>query len=154
LTTSLSTRNEKLGAEQDALCYHFNEEVMSQPLIIDIKPVSINQAYSTARTGRRFLVAKGKAYKLEIALLSGKHFKNLVGYSEKLKFTYEIHGPWLRQDGKISKTAGDIDGFCKLMLDAVCEALEINDACVFQIEAKKVVADNWRIIIDLKPIDS
>jgi Holliday junction resolvase RusA-like endonuclease len=127
---------------------------MSQPLIIDIKPVSINQAYSTARTGRRFLVAKGKAYKLEIALLSGKHFKNLAGYSEKLKFTYEIHGPWLRQDGKISKTAGDIDGFCKLMLDAVCEALDINDAVVFEIHAKKVVADNWRIIIDLKPIDS
>jgi Holliday junction resolvase RusA-like endonuclease len=126
---------------------------MSQPLIIDIKPVSINQAYSTARTGRRFLVAKGKAYKLEIALLSGKHFKNLVGYSEKLKFTYEIHGPWLRQDGKISKTAGDIDGFCKLMLDAVCEALDINDAVVFEIHAKKVVADNWRIIIDLTKLE-
>jgi Holliday junction resolvase RusA-like endonuclease len=125
---------------------------MSQPLIIDIKPVSINQAYSTARTGRRFLVARGKAYKLEIALLSGKHFKNLVGYSEKLKFTYEIHGPWLRQDGKISKTAGDIDGFCKLMLDAVCEALDINDAVVFEIHAKKVVAENWRLIIDLEPI--
>lgn len=125
---------------------------MSQPLIIDIKPVSINQAYSTARTGRRFLVAKGKAYKLEIAILSGKHFKNLVGYSEKLKFTYEIHGPWLRQDGKISKTAGDIDGFCKLMLDAVCEALDINDAVVFEIHAKKVVADKWRLIIDLAPI--
>jgi Holliday junction resolvase RusA-like endonuclease len=125
---------------------------MSQPLIIDIKPVSINQAYSTARTGRRFLVAKGKAYKLEIALLSGRHFKNLVGYSEKLKFTYEIHGPWLRQDGKISKTAGDIDGFCKLMLDAVCEALDINDAVVFEIHAKKVVAENWRLIIDLEPI--
>ena len=125
---------------------------MSQPLIIDIKPVSINQAYSTARTGRRFLVAKGKAYKLEIAMLSGRHFKNLVGYSEKLKFTYEIHGPWLRQDGKISKTAGDIDGFCKLMLDAVCEALDINDAVVFEIHAKKVVADNWRLIIDLEPI--
>jgi len=125
---------------------------MSQPLIIDVKPVSINQAYSTARTGRRFLVAKGKAYKLEIALLSGRHFKNLVGYSEKLKFTYEIHGPWLRQDGKISKTAGDIDGFCKLMLDAVCEALDINDAVVFEIHAKKVVADNWRLIIDLEPI--
>jgi Holliday junction resolvase RusA-like endonuclease len=125
---------------------------MSQPLIIDIKPVSINQAYSTARTGRRFLVAKGKAYKLEIALLSGKHFKNLVGYSEKLKFTYEIHGPWLRQDGKISKTAGDIDGFCKLMLDAVCEALDINDAVVFEIYAKKVVAENWRLIINLEPI--
>lgn len=125
---------------------------MSQPLIIDIKPVSINQAYSTARTGRRFLVAKGKAYKLEIALLSGKHFKELLGYSEKLKFTYEIHGPWLRQDGKISKTAGDIDGFCKLMLDAVCEALDINDAVVFEIHAKKVVAENWRLIIDLEPI--
>jgi Holliday junction resolvase RusA-like endonuclease len=97
-------------------------------------------------------VAKGKAYKLEIALLSGKHFKNLAGYSEKLKFTYEIHGPWLRQDGKISKTAGDIDGFCKLMLDAVCGALDINDAVVFEIHAKKVVADNWRIIIDLRPI--
>ena len=127
---------------------------MSQPqLVLRLKPMSVNQAYSTSRQGRRFLVASGKSYKLAVALEAGRFFESIRGYSGRLKLEYEIHGPWLTKEGKVSKTAGDLANFEKLLIDSVCESIDVNDASIFKIEAEKIVSDEWIIKVRLYPID-
>jgi len=121
---------------------------MSQ-IILDMKPVGLNQAYSTNRQGRRFLVARGKTYKALVGMKAIQSMREFEGYLGPLKFEYVIEGPWLTKSGSISKTAGDIDGFSKLLCDAVCEALGINDCTIFEVVGRKVVAGKWRIIATL-----
>lgn len=119
-------------------------------ITIKIKPMTFNSVYSTARTGRRFMTKEGKQYK---ALVSGYALvlRDLEGHDGPLKFSYEVHGPWLTKAGNISKTLGDLDGFLKLLQDGICETLGINDACIVELSGKKVLADSWCVKFHLGP---
>ena len=120
---------------------------------IPIKPMTFNSVYSTARTGRRFMTKEGKDYK-KILSIYANGLSHLRGLHEPLKFTFVVYGPWLNKAGKISKIAGDLDGFLKMSQDAICEALEINDSCVIEINARKVMAEKWRIDFNLEKCKS
>lgn len=110
---------------------------------LKIKPLTFNSAYPTNRQGRRFLSNEGKRYKQEITRASLGAFP--VPESGPLLFIYEVHGPFLTKKGEISKTAGDLDGFAKLLLDAVCEASGCDDSRVFEIQARKLVSLDWAV---------
>lgn len=115
---------------------------------IPIKPMTFNSVYSTNRQGRRFMTKEGKEYKKIISIYANG-LNHLRGLHEPLMFTMIVHGPWLNKAGKISKIAGDLDGFLKMSQDAICETLEINDSCVTEISARKVMAEKWRIEFNL-----
>lgn len=119
-------------------------------ITIKIKPMTFNSVYSTARTGRRFMTKEGKQYKALIAA-KATAFDHLADFQEALKFTYELHGPWLTKKNMISKTAGDLDGASKLLIDAVCDSLNINDACIVELSGKKVLAESWCVKFHLGP---
>jgi Holliday junction resolvase RusA-like endonuclease len=121
---------------------------------IEIKPLSLNQLYPSNRQGRRFLSKQGAQYKeliQQAVKLNSRYFPE-KGYSLPLEFTYIVCGPFLTKSGTISKTAGDLDNFCKPLLDSVCQELEINDSCVFKITAEKRIANDWAIEFYLNPV--
>ena len=89
--------------------FHFERDMISIP----IKPMTFNSVYSTARTGRRFMTKEGKDYK-KILSIYANGLSHLRGRHEPLKITFVGYGPWLNKAGKISKIAGDIDGFLKM----------------------------------------
>ena len=113
---------------------------------INIKPMTFNSAYPTNRQGRRFLSSEGKRYKAQIIAATPR--LNLPPQGQ-LTFKYIISGPFITLKGTISKTAGDLDGFAKLLLDAVCEAAEVDDSRVFRIEAQKLIAQDWSVSFEL-----
>jgi Holliday junction resolvase RusA-like endonuclease len=115
------------------------------------KPLTFNSAYPTNKFGRRFLTREGKEYKSIIARATIEHFYHLRNYKGTLTFMAEIHGPFLTKKGVPSKTAGDIDGFTKLLIDASCESLGIDDSLVWRIEFEKFHADDWFISYQIFP---
>jgi Holliday junction resolvase RusA-like endonuclease len=121
---------------------------------LDIKPLSLNQLYPSNRNGRRFLSKDGAIYKATIqnAVKSNLKLFPEKGYSLPLEFNLIVSGPYLTKQGAISKTAGDVDNAIKGILDAVCDELDINDACVFRVSAEKKIAQEWSIEFYLCPI--
>lgn len=115
--------------------------------------MTFGRVYSSSRSGRRFMTKEGKEYK-ELISLYAKNFIHLRGLHEPLKFTYIVHGPWLTKDGLISKTLGDLDGFSKLLIDATCEALEINDSCITEIVAQKRMANDWLLEFSISKLEA
>ena len=109
------------------------------------KPLSLNSMYPTNRQGRRFLTTEGKAYKEAIKRLC----VDLRVNEGRLRFSYMVYGPILTKQGNISKTAGDIDGWCKALMDACCEAAGVDDSSVIEIHAKKTNATEWRVEFSL-----
>lgn len=96
---------------------------------INIKPISLNTAYPTGSSGRRFLSAIGKAYKLEIAWAVRQEFLTpLVG---DLRAEYVF--------GFSDKRKRDLDNYIKLCQDAVVmgQGME-DDSQITELTAKKV----------------
>lgn len=114
--------------------------------------MTFGRVYSSSRSGRRFMTKEGKEYK-ELISIHAKKLAHLTCLHEPLKFTYVVHGPWLTKDGLISKTLGDLDGFSKLLIDATCESLGINDSCITEIVARKEMAEKWRIEFNLSKLE-
>jgi Holliday junction resolvase RusA-like endonuclease len=118
-------------------------------LSFKFKPLGMNNVYASMRSGRRFLTKEGKEYKAKIESVAINHFADLRGCEDALKFIMIVRGPWLTNKGKISKTQGDIDGFLKLALDSICKPINVNDACVTEIVARKEYAVKWSFEVDL-----
>ena len=113
--------------------------------------MSLGRAWSQTKSGKRFLVKEAKDYKMLVAYYC-KELSVLDGYTGALKFTIEYRGPWLTRNKTISKTAGDIDNFQKLILDGLCEAYNFDDSQIMELNLKKVIADEWLIRIEVKTI--
>ena len=93
-------------------------------LIYDIKPISVNKAYATARNGRRYMTSDGKAYKESIAALTRNQshkIKNSMTYGTEIIF----YGDFFTLGGKPRKK--DQSNFIKLLEDAVCNSIETYD---------------------------
>jgi Holliday junction resolvase RusA-like endonuclease len=118
-------------------------------LTFNEKPLTHNNIYSSAGHGRRFLTKEGREYKARIEAVTIKHFAHLKDCDEALRFTMIVRGPWLTNKGKISKTAGDLDGMTKICLDSLCKPIGVNDACVTEIVARKEYAVTWSFEVDL-----
>jgi Holliday junction resolvase RusA-like endonuclease len=118
-------------------------------IAVALKPLTFNGAYPTNKFGRRFLTNEGKKYKQILSKVSIEHLSHLIGYSGELHFRATIYGPFMTKKNTISKTAGDVDGFCKLLIDGICEPLNIDDSQIFYLEVKKVISPDWAIAFEL-----
>lgn len=105
---------------------------------IEGKGLSMGRIWSTGFHGKRFLTKEGKAYKDMIGMMIRKHFPDLIGYSGKKKFIAFFYGNWTTKKGTISKTAGDLDNFNKLIWDGMSEAMGFNDSEFYKIDSEKV----------------
>ena len=76
-------------------------------------------------------------------MLARSRFFDLLGYEGHLSFKCKFIGEWHTKKGTISKTAGDLDNFNKLILDGISEGLGVNDAQIFKIETEKVLGDGF-----------
>lgn len=117
---------------------------------IKLKPLSMGRIWGQTKSGKRFLTNEGRAYKKAVAMhcLSLGVLRN---YHGAIAADLEFHGPWLTKRGTISKSAGDIDNFTKLIFDSLCEAYGFDDSQIMEVHLRKVIADDWIIRLDLKP---
>jgi Holliday junction resolvase RusA-like endonuclease len=115
---------------------------------IPVKPMSMGRAWSQTRAGKRFLVPEAKVYKKLVAQYC-KELKVISGHRGALTCVIEYHGQWLTKTGTISKTAGDIDNFSKLILDALCEEYDFDDSQIMELSLKKVISEEWFVLISL-----
>jgi len=118
---------------------------MSQWVVLELKPLTMNHAYNTNRQGRRFLVREGKRYKEAISEASRVEFAGQIPHNVPLTFEYQIHGPFLTLAGKWRKRYIDLDGCAKLLIDAALEPQGADDSLVSKIIAEKIIAVNWSV---------
>lgn len=78
-----------------------------------------------------------------IAMLSRSHFPFMLDYQGKKFFECRFGGKWYTQKGVISKTAGDLDNFNKLILDGISEGMGFDDSQFFRISTEKVDAEEF-----------
>ena len=98
----------------------------------------MGRIWSTNKKGRRFLTDEAIRFKYQVGLIAKKSFPELIEYEKELKFEAIFYGNWYRKkDGAISKTAGDLDNFNKLILDGISEAMGFNDCQFFDIHTVK-----------------
>lgn len=63
-----------------------------------------------------------------------------------------VYGPLYTKKGVIAKNCGDLDNYCKMVLDACATALSFNDSLVVEIELKRLHAEEWSIRLGLSPL--
>lgn len=77
-------------------------------------PPTINSYYGTTRSGKKFIGAKGKAYRSNVIDILRQSLPDSVALTEKLSVWIEVHVP----DYRIR----DIDNINKALLDAISHA--------------------------------
>lgn len=90
---------------------------------INIKPISVNEAYM----GRRFLTEKLKQYQRDLYLLLPKKLKIPIG---KLSISYEFG---------FSSKASDVDNCIKVLQDVISDCYNFNDKMIYEVYAKKLI---------------
>ena len=114
-------------------------------------PPSLNNAYPSNKSGRRFLSKEGSVYK-QILALRVKQAAREQGFSvpegARLSFTLRLYFPDRRRT--------DIDNRVKLPLDAVCAALSVDDSTVDSIQVTRgavdKVAPRCTIILEVEQV--
>lgn len=109
----------------------------------------INHCYGRSRFGD-YLKPKGKAFKALVKATVGLRRFNT---DKPLALTIELHSPsWRTKSGSIHLRAGDADGFCKISIDSLAEALGFNDALVFDLRVRKVEAEKEKTVYVLEEL--
>lgn len=112
---------------------------------VNLKALSMGRIWSTNRNGRRFLTDEATRFKYQVGLIARQSFPELIDYKKELKFEAIFYGNWYRKkDGAISKRAGDLDNFNKLILDGISESMGFDDSQFFDIHTikSKLKSDN------------
>lgn len=95
---------------------------------LDIKPMSLNNAYVTNfKTGRRFPSKAYGQYKKDLAMIIPKWLECPKG---KL---------WIQYEFGVSSTMNDVDNLTKGIQDALAETYGFNDRDVYRVELEKVL---------------
>jgi len=111
----------------------------------------INHCYGRSRWGGDYLKPKGKAFKALVKATVG--LRRFIT-DKPLALTIELVSPnWRTKKGAIHLRAGDADGFCKISIDSLAEALGFNDACVFDLRVCKVEGEKERTVFTLREIE-
>ncbi len=110
-------------------------------------PVSLNNAYPTAKNGRRFLSKAGKAFKDETSVIV---------------WLAESDADWKAGDGPLgirlmmwfpNKRRADIDNRIKLALDSVAGALGVDDSRFDELHVYRAgVSDEARCEVSVWPL--
>jgi Holliday junction resolvase RusA-like endonuclease len=123
-------------------------------LVLPFLPPTVNHIQKNRLQGgfiRRYNTPAYNGFKAEVDLaLRDTKFD---GLEELLAVPHnvsiEIHSPRvLTKKGEVSKTFGDVDNFCKGLLDAIYKPLSANDALIMQITASKHQADKEYTVIE------
>ena len=125
---------------------------------VNRKALTFNSAYPTNKMGRRFLTREGKEFKEEVFY---EVKKQCPGFQLKEKHVLCVEYFFyskavVTKKGTVSKTAGDLDGQIKLLQDAMCDALGLDDSIIFEINAKKILSskDSITVIFRMALMDS
>lgn len=105
---------------------------------LNIKPVSLNNAYCSSRTGRRFMTREGKTYKEIVSWEAKKHFEQKTG---ELGIYFEF--------GFKDKRRRDVDDYVKLAQDALTGIAFLDDSQIIELTAKKVIGDTEYLLIEV-----
>lgn len=110
---------------------------------------TINHCYGRGRFGD-YLKPKGKAFK---ALVRATVGARRLTTDKPLRLSIELHSPsWRTKKGAIHLRAGDVDGFCKISIDSLAEALGFNDALIFDLRVQKFAGPSERTKFVLQEI--
>ena len=104
-------------------------------ITIPFKTPSVNHLYFVWQ-GRRIMTKEARKMKLLIKDIVDSINRDFMHIDQKLKVTAEIHEDWYFKNGNI-KTS-DVANREKFLIDAVFEALNINDNHIWQMTFKKV----------------
>lgn len=108
-------------------------------LNLAIKPISYNQYYRNTRTGKRIKTGMGLAFDEEIAYRLADNSKELKSFGESLdpsnsivRLRIRVVNPdfFLKDGSRISKTAGDVDNWVKVLKDKIFREIGIDDFVV------------------------
>jgi Holliday junction resolvase RusA-like endonuclease len=127
------------------MCFNPN---MAEKFEIEVGMLAptINHCYGRGRWGD-YLKSEGKAFK---ALVKATVGLRQLSTDKPLALTIELHSPnWRTKKGAIHLRAGDADGFCKISIDSLAEALGFNDALIFDLRVRKVEGPNERTVFKL-----
>jgi len=116
-------------------------------ITLDRSPLSMNSAYPSSKSGRRFLSQDGKEYKKQIELAIGN--KRLDVKSNQY-VTAEVHCYFkdvFNKDGSIKKRKHDLDNHLKLLFDSASSCLGFDDSLIMSIEAHKRQGEPKTILI-------
>ena len=110
-----------------------------RPLRISIAdPVSLNNAYFTARNGKRVKTQEARAYSAAVELLTiaAAREQGFIAAPERLALTFLVSLPDNRRR--------DLDGLVKLAQDAICAALGVDDSRVHRLTVIRCANDPAR----------
>ena len=112
----------------------------SLPLTLTLPvPPSTNQLYCTV-FGRRVLSAEGRKYKAYVGARTPA-YRGVMEDNEWLVFTLTFHVPlYNATTAKHKKKIWDLSNRIKVLEDAICAALGIDDRAVIRMELEKVDA--------------
>ena len=112
--------------------------------------MGVNHYQKFTRRGTRYITAEGKNYTGKILVELEKHrdkFKNLLKENETTEakgFKMSIilnQSNYFTKKGKLSLTAGDVDGPIKIIIDTFFKFIDINDAHLLEVTARKQPSD-------------
>jgi len=114
---------------------------------LEIKPLTYNQYYRNSKNGRRIKTGAGLAYDEELSVVLEDYAIALSNYGKFLDPSKEIvrlkiahYNPnfYVKDNSRLSKTAGDTDGPIKVLQDKIFNALGLDDYVV-----KSLVVDQY-----------
>ena len=111
-------------------------------------PPSMNAIYSIIYSQRRIEM------KPEVRLWKSKAKGFIPVWSieegEELDLEIELHGEWRYKNGKPKRM--DVQNLLKVLIDALCEKWGVDDARVREIRAKRVQAEQEKVMVEARRI--
>lgn len=110
---------------------------------VNTKPISVNKAYPSSFSGRRFLSKEGKAYKEEIGWAVKRECVPCLKGQVRVAITF----------GFADKRRRDVDDYLKLAIDSLTGIWFDDDSQIIEILAKKIVSLEYFVEIAVIPHD-
>lgn len=98
---------------------------------LEITPLSLNTAYPSGKTGKRFLSAKGKAYKEAIGWIAKQNSLGILTGDVGVDYIF----------GFKDKRARDVDNYIKMAQDALTGIAFNDDSQIVELTARKLKSD-------------
>lgn len=119
---------------------------------IKTKPLSLNNAYPTSKSGIRYLKKEGRDYKKLIALTAKtKAYRmkfEMIEWPQAVEVEIKVY-----LTSKMYKRRNDLDNYSKLIIDSLDKILMEDDAQVMSIKMSKVCnAPEDKIYVCVKTI--
>lgn len=107
---------------------------------------SVNHVYGTNRQGYRYLTREGKNFKKVVALLT----RGNLPVDVELGYKLTIMGNWYNKaHAKTRIKKRDTNNMVKLILDACCDAMGIDDSQIFEEHIYKVQSETEGFVLEM-----